>query len=64
MRKMICPNANCEYQGKPKKTSRGSTIVGLILCLFFLLPGILYFMLMSGYRYSCPNCGMQIAADN
>ena len=44
--------------------SAGSTLVGLVLLCFFLLPGILYFMLKSGYRYVCPKCQMQIAADN
>ena len=61
---MICPNVNCGYKGEAKKTARGSTAVGLLLCCFFLLPGILYFMFKSGYRYSCPKCGMQISADN
>ena len=61
---MICPNSNCGYEGKPKKKARGSFVIGLVLCLFFLLPGIIYFMLKSGYRYYCPKCGMQIANDN
>jgi len=61
---MICPNPNCGYEGRAKKRSRGSIIVGIILCLFFLLPGILYFMFKSGYRYYCPKCGLQIGADN
>lgn len=61
---IICPNPNCGYKGKPNKIARGSTIVGIILCFFFLLPGILYFMFKSGYRYSCPNCGMQTSVDN
>jgi len=61
---MICPNPNCGYQGPARRKARGSILVGLVLCLFFLLPGILYFMLKSGYRYSCPKCGLQIAADN
>ena len=61
---MICPNPNCGYQGKPKRTARGSVLVGLILLCFFLLPGILYFIFMGGYRYSCPKCGLQIAVDN
>ena len=61
---MICPNPNCGYRGKPKRKARGSVLVGLLLLCFFLLPGILYFIFKSGYRYSCPKCGLQIAADN
>lgn len=64
IRSIICPNVNCGYKGEAKRTPRGSTAVGFILCLFFLLPGILYFMFKSGYRYSCPQCGMQIRVDN
>ena len=60
---MICPNVNCGYRGDPKKKARGSLIVGCVLCLFFLLPGLIYFMLRSGYRYLCPQCGMQIGSD-
>ena len=63
-RHIICPNANCGYKGKARKQARGSLLVGLFLCCFFLLPGILYFMLKSGYRYICPQCGMQIGSDN
>jgi len=61
---IICPNTNCGYRGLAKRKSRGSVVVGLVLCLFFLLPGIIYFMLKSGYRYACPNCGLQLSVDN
>jgi predicted RNA-binding Zn-ribbon protein involved in translation (DUF1610 family) len=61
---IACPNPNCGYQGPARMQARGSTTVGIILCLFFILPGILYLMLLSGYRYYCPKCGLQIAADN
>ena len=63
LKECICPNPNCKYQGKPIKKAKGSFFVGLILCCFFLLPGILYFMIKSGYRYYCPNCSMQIRED-
>ncbi|RLE17760.1 MAG: hypothetical protein DRJ65_22335 [Acidobacteria bacterium] len=61
---IICPNPNCLYQGAPKIVPRGSVVLGLILCLFLLLPGILYFILTSGNRYVCPRCGLQIRSDN
>jgi len=64
MKTIICPNPNCGYKGQPRRQTRGSVIVGLFLCCLFLLPGILYFMFKSGYRYLCPRCGMQIASDN
>ncbi len=61
---MICPNPNCGYEGRPRRKARGSFLVGLILCCFFLLPGLIYFMFMSGYYYHCPKCKIQIGADN
>lgn len=61
---MICPNTNCGYKGPAKKKARGSTLLGLFLLLFGIVPGLLYFMLRGGYRYSCPQCNMQISADN
>jgi hypothetical protein len=61
---IICPNPNCHYEGPPKKEARGSVLVGIILLLFFLLPGILYFIFMDGYRYNCPKCGLQIRSEN
>ena len=62
--KIICPNPNCCYEGPAKKKARGSFIVGCILCFFFILPGILYFIFKSGYRYYCPACNVQLANDN
>jgi len=61
---IICPNSNCRYRGLPKKIPRGNAIIGLLLCLLFLLPGVLYFIFKGGYRYVCPRCGMQLRADN
>lgn len=63
-RQIICPNPNCGYKGPAKRQARGSFFDGLVLCLLGLLPGLIYFAFRSGYRYSCPQCGMQIASDN
>ena len=60
---IICPNPNCRYQGPPIKVARGSILLGLILLLFFILPGVLYFIFMQGYRYSCPKCGLQVKSE-
>ena len=62
-RNIICPNPN-GYRGPADRKARGSILVGLVLCLFFQIPGVLYFVFMSGYRYVCPNCGMQVGNDN
>ena len=57
---IICPNPRCGYIGRPKKVARGSFLIGVILCFFFLLPGLIYFAVMSGYNYVCPRCGVHI----
>ena len=64
MGKMICPNPNCGYKGRSKRKARGSIIIALILLCFFIFPGIIYLIFTSGYRYYCPECGLQIANDN
>jgi hypothetical protein len=61
---IICPNARCGYVGYPRRAARGSIAVGCLLTLIFLVPGILYFLFFSGYRYLCPNCGVQLSAEN
>lgn len=61
---IICPNPNCGYHGPARQEPRGSIVVGILLCMFFLIPGIFYFMLKSGYRLLCPRCGMQLANQN
>jgi len=63
-RHIICPNPNCGYKGPAEKKARGSLGVGCLLSLFFLIPGIFYFMLKGGYRYFCPKCGVQVGNDN
>ncbi len=64
MRPIICPNPNCGYRGKPRRKARGSAIVAIVLLCIFVLPGLLYMIFMSGYRYYCPNCGLQVGNDN
>jgi len=59
---IICPNQNCGYRGPAERKARGSILVGALLCLLFLIPGLLYFVFMSGYNYLCPRCGIQISA--
>jgi hypothetical protein len=61
---IICPNAQCGYKGPPQRLPRGDTATGCLLLLFFLIPGIFYFMLKSGYRYVCPKCGLQVRWDD
>ena len=63
-KQIICPNPNCGYIGPAERTARGNFAVGCLLTIFFLLPGILYFIFMQGYRYNCPKCGLQISSDN
>ncbi|MEI6492053.1 MAG: DUF4339 domain-containing protein [Verrucomicrobiota bacterium] len=57
---IVCPNTHCHYCGPPKKVARGSAILGILLMFFFVLPGVLYLMFMSGYNYVCPKCGMHL----
>lgn len=57
---IICPNPNCEYKGESKKVKRGSLLLGLILLLIGVVPGLLYFIFCYTTHYYCPNCGNEI----
>jgi hypothetical protein len=61
---IICPNPNCGYVGRPIREARGSAVLGCLLCFLLLLPGVIYLIFMGGYRYSCPQCGMQVRNEN
>ena len=61
---IICPNPNCGYRGAPRRESRGSCLIAVLLLCLGIVPGVLYLVIMSGHRYYCPRCGLQIAADN
>lgn len=61
---MICSNPHCGHIGAPDRKSRGSAVVMILLLLFFLLPGILYVIFMSGYDYYCTRCGMKLRTEH
>lgn len=64
MESIICPNANCSFEGESEKKARGSLLLCILLLFCFLIPGILYLFFMRGYKYLCPKCGMQIRSDS
>lgn len=56
MNAKVCPN--CGHKGKPKKVTRGSILMELILWLALLIPGIIYSTWRLTTRYwACPKCG-------
>lgn len=61
--RIICPNVNCGYEGPARRRARGSAIVGVVLLCLMVLPGVLYLIFAQGYRYYCPNCGIQVGSD-
>lgn len=59
-KKYICINPNCKYEGGMEIRGRGNLLVLLILLCFFVVPGVIYFLLCFGRIYSCPNCHIDI----
>lgn len=56
MDKMIC--ANCGSIGKPKKVTKGSLFIEIILWLCFFIPGLIYSIWRMTSKYTaCPSCG-------
>lgn len=56
---VICPN--CQSAVKPRKESKGSTLVMLVLLLLFIVPGMIYGLFRGGYKHVCPKCGHTLA---
>lgn len=49
---------NCGTVGRPKRITKGSFLIELILWLCFLLPGLIYSIWRITTRYGvCPSCG-------
>jgi hypothetical protein len=61
---MICQNPHCGALVRPTRKSRGSVVVMILLFFVGVLPGILYALLMSGYDYFCPRCGMKLRTEH
>ena len=55
MSKMICQD--CGTTGVPKKVTKGSIWIEIILWLCFLIPGLIYSIWRLTTRYdACPKC--------
>lgn len=61
IKQIICANANCGYKGEPSRKKYFSMIVFLGLCLLWLLPGIIYAIVVPSYKYWCPECHSKIS---
>jgi predicted RNA-binding Zn-ribbon protein involved in translation (DUF1610 family) len=53
-----CP---CGFSGKAKIKARGSILITLILLCVYVVPGLIYALVCSGYKAVCPNCGRLLA---
>jgi len=52
---LIC--TTCGYVGYPKKITKGSFLIELILWCFFFIPGLIYSIWRISSRYkACPEC--------
>jgi len=49
----------CGYKGAPKESGGPNGCVFCLLLLLGILPGLIYFFLVSG-KYSCPECGTDV----
>jgi hypothetical protein len=57
-KEMIC--RNCGHQGKPKRITKGSILIEIILWIFFIVPGVIYSLWRLTTRsLACPHCRQQ-----
>lgn len=55
---MIC--SNCGYVGYPKRVTKGSMGIEIVLWLFFIIPGVIYSLWRGSSKFkACPSCGAQ-----
>ena len=53
---MVC--TNCGNHGAPKRITRGSTAIELVLWLCFIVPGLIYSLWrLTTRRQGCAECG-------
>lgn len=52
-----CPS--CGSLQPAVKKSKGSSLVLILLLLFWILPGLIYLIVYNGYVYVCPQCGFK-----
>ncbi len=58
MAEMFC--TACGTTGKPKRMTRGSILIEIVLWLCFIVPGIIYSLWRMTTRYNaCRQCGSQ-----
>lgn len=54
-KEMVC--TECGYVGKPKRLTKGSALIEIILYLTFIIPGIIYSIWrLSNTVNICPKC--------
>ena len=54
-KEMIC--TSCGTKGKPKRKTKGSIFVEIILWICFIIPGVIYSIWRMTTRYkACPSC--------
>jgi predicted RNA-binding Zn-ribbon protein involved in translation (DUF1610 family) len=57
---MDCPKCG---HSTAKKEPRGDLGIGILLCFLMIVPGLIYALLCSGFRYTCTNCGQVIRIE-
>jgi predicted RNA-binding Zn-ribbon protein involved in translation (DUF1610 family) len=54
-KEQICPN--CGFKGAPKKITKGTILIEIVLWLFLIIPGICYTLWrMTSRVLACPQC--------
>ena len=65
--KVMCICPHCGADGYPKIIVPGSSVIALLMILFFIVPAVIYTLLRQiGTRRECPLCGNEgmVPADS
>lgn len=55
--------ANCHYIGLPTKKAKANMLLTILLLCLGGIPGLIYMVAYSGYKFLCPKCGYNFKTD-
>jgi DNA-directed RNA polymerase subunit RPC12/RpoP len=60
-KKVTCPY--CGHHEEAEATPRGNAAECIFFYLIFIIPGIIYTLMRSGFTYTCKNCKATLSTD-
>jgi hypothetical protein len=59
----VCPYCGAAGVGKVRGLQGGEVLTALVLCLLFIIPGIIYYIYQESVPF-CTNCGKRVSGND